>query len=73
MKVTALPIVIDALGTATKRISIGIGGLGNKWTSGDHQNYSIAEIGQKNPGDLRQLPVTQTQMENHHWCKKRSK
>ena len=32
-----------------------IGGLGDKRTSGDHPNYSIAEIGQnieKSPGDL---------------------
>ena len=28
-----------------ERIGTGIGGLGNKKTSGDHPNYSIIEIG----------------------------
>ena len=37
-----------------QRIFKGIGGLGNKMTSGDHPNYSIVEIGQnteKSPED----------------------
>ena len=46
----------------------GVGGLGNKRTSGDHPNYSIIEIDQiteKSPGDLKRLAVTQTQVRNH--------
>ena len=44
----------------------GTGGLGNKWTSGDHPKYSIIKINQnteKSPGDLR-LAVTQTLVRN---------
>ena len=44
-------------------IGIKTRGLGNKKTSEDHPNYRIVEIGQnieKNPGDLRTLPITQT-------------
>ena len=44
-------------------IGIGIGGIGNKRTSGYHSNYSIIENGQnteESPGDLRRLTVTQT-------------
>ena len=43
-------------------------GLGNKRTSGENLNYSIAEIGQntnKSPGDLRRLVVTQTPVKDH--------
>ena len=50
-----------------QRIGTGNGGIGNKSTSGDHQNYSIIEICQNtenSPGDLRRL-VTQTPVENH--------
>ena len=42
--------------------------LGNKRTSGDHQNNSIVEIGQntkKSPGNVRKLTVTQTPVENY--------
>ena len=49
-----------------QRISTRTGGLGNK--SGDHSNYSVAEICQnteKSPGDLRRLTVTKTPVENH--------
>ena len=38
-------------------------GLRNKGITGDHPNYSIAEIGQnteKSPWDLRRFVVTQT-------------
>ena len=48
-----------------QKIDTGTGELGNKRTSGDHPNYSIAEIGQntkKNPGDLRRLAVTLTSL-----------
>ena len=38
-----------------QRIDKGTDGLGNKRTSGDHPNYSILEIGQNSPGDLRSL------------------
>ena len=63
-----IPIVIGALGTVNKGIGTGMRGLGNKWTSGDHPNYSIIEIDQnteKSPGDFRRL-VTQTPVKNHH-------
>ena len=46
-----------------QRINKGTGGLGNKRTSGDHQDYSIAEIGQiteESPGKLMRLAVTLT-------------
>ena len=52
MKVTGILIL------SHQRIGTGNGGLGNKRTSGDHQNYSIVEIGQnteKSPGDLLSL------------------
>ena len=54
---TIIPIVICTLSTVTKRLT---GGIGNKWTSGDHPNYGIVEICQnteKCPGDLRRLVV----------------
>ena len=43
-------------------------GHGNKRTNEDNPNYSIDEIGQnteKNPGDLRRLVFTQTQVKDH--------
>ena len=49
-------------------ITIGTGGFGSWWTSGDHPNCYIIENGQnteKNPGDLRKLVVTQTAVKNH--------
>ena len=52
---TVIPIVICELGTATKRIGIGNGGLGNKRMREDHLKYSIIKIAQnteKSPGDL---------------------
>ena len=45
MKVAMIIIVIGALGTINKKIDNATGGLGNKWTSGDHTDYSI-NIGQ---------------------------
>ena len=63
-----ISIVIGALGTINKRFGTGTGGLGNKWTSGEIQNYSIIEIGQnteKSPGDFRRLAVTQNPVRNH--------
>ena len=68
MKLTVIPIVISALGTDTKKLDIGTGGLGNKRTSGDHPNHSIIKIGQnteKSSGDLRRLAVIQTSVRNH--------
>ena len=44
------------------------GGLGSWRTSGDDPNYSIIENGQnteKSPGELKNLPVTQTPGKNH--------
>ena len=55
MKVTIIPIVIDALTEGF------VQGLGNKTTCWDHPNYGIVETGQnteKSPGDLRRLAVT---------------
>ena len=42
MKVTVIPIEINALSTVTK----GTGGLGSWKTSGDYLNYCIIKIGQ---------------------------
>ena len=59
-----MPIVIGALGTVTKKIIKGPGGLESWWTCRD----SIAEDGQNpetSPGDLRGLAVTQTPVKNH--------
>ena len=42
--------------------------LGNRKTSWDHPNYTIAKIGQntmKSPGNLRRLAVTQTPVKGH--------
>ena len=58
MKVTIIPLVIDAFGCVTKGLLKGPGELGSWRTSGDHPNYSIIENGQnteKSPGDLRRL------------------
>ena len=66
MKVIVIPVVIRALSAV--RIGKKTRRLGNKWTSGDHPNYSIAEIGQNNEksrGDLRRLGVTQTPVKDH--------
>ena len=68
MKVTLIPIVIGALGTVTKRIDIGTGGLGNKRTSWDHSNDGIIKIDQNtenSPGDLRRLAITQNPAKDH--------
>ena len=68
MKVTVIPIIIDALRTISKGLVRGLGRFGNKWTSGDHPNCSIIKIGQnteKSPGNLRRLAVTQTPVENY--------
>ena len=46
MKMTVIPLVIDALGTIPKRNGKGTGRLGNKRTNGDHPDYSIIKIGQ---------------------------
>ena len=70
MKVTIVPIVIEAFGTVAKGLLKELENLGVRgWrTSGDHSNYSISENGQnteKSPGDLRRLAVTQTPVKNH--------
>ena len=41
MKVAVIPIVIGAVGTVTKKIDIGTGGLENKRTNGDKPSYSF--------------------------------
>ena len=51
-----------------RRIATGIGGIGNKRTSGNHPNYNIVVIGQntkKSSGDLSRRAVSQTPVENH--------
>ena len=51
-----------------QRVNKGTGGLGGRRTSGDHQNYSIIEIGQnteKSPGELKRLTVIQTPVKDH--------
>ena len=63
-----IPIVISVLGTVTKGLVQITGGLENKRTSGDHQNFDITKINQyteKSPGYLRRLAVTQTPARNH--------
>ena len=68
MKVTIIPIVIDAFGKVTKGLLKGTGGLESWRTSRDHPNDSIIENGQnteKSSGDLRRLAVTQTPVKNH--------
>ena len=68
MKVTIIPIVIGAFGTATKGLLKGTGRFGSWRTSGDHLNYSIIENGQnteKSPGDLRRLAVSQNPVKDH--------
>ena len=60
IKVTVIPVVMDALRILSKRVGKCTGNLGNKNTSGDHQNYSIIEIVQnteKSPRDLSKLAV----------------
>ena len=44
-----------------QRTGTGIGGIGNKRTSGDHPNNCIVEIDQnteKSPGNMRRLAAT---------------
>ena len=51
-----------------QRIGTGIGGLGNKRTSGNYSNYSIVKIGhnsEKTPGDMRRFAVSQTPVKSH--------
>ena len=58
---TVIPIVTGKLGTRT-------GGLGNKRTSGDHQDFSIIKISQNtelSPGDFKGFTDTQTPVRNH--------
>ena len=68
MQVTITPIVIGAFGTVAKGLLKGQNDMEVWRTSGDHPNDSIIENGQnteKNPGDMRRLAVTQTQVKNH--------
>ena len=63
MKVTVIPVIISALGTASKGLVRGLEELKNRGTIKDHSNYSIIKIGQdteKSPGDLSRLAVMQT-------------
>ena len=68
MKVTVILIVIGALGAVIKGFSKRTRELGDKNTSVDDPNYSIAEIGQNTErahGDSRRLVVTQTPVKDH--------
>ena len=68
MKLTSIVIIIGALGTVTKGLLKGTGGLVNKRRSGDHPNYCIIKIGQnteKDPGDLRWIAATQTPVKDN--------
>ena len=67
MKVTVMPIVIGALGTIPKDLLKEAKRVRNRRMIGDHLNYGI-NIGQNtemSPGNLRKLPVTQTQGKDH--------
>ena len=68
----AIPIIIGALGTVTKRIGRGTRGLRNKRMSREHPNYRIVKIShntEKCPGDLVRLAVTQTSVRYHRVTK----
>ena len=50
-----------------QRLGKRAGGVGNRRTRGDNQNYCFVEVGQNTetiPGDLK-LPVTQTLAQDH--------
>ena len=73
MKVTVIPIVIDALGTVTKIICKGTGGFGNQ-RSRDHPNYSallrsarILRRVLENSGDLLSLRLQGKPSANAGW------
>ena len=58
MKVTIVPIVIDAFSTVSKGL---LKWRGGRRTSGDHpNNKNIGHNTEKSPGDLRRLAVTKT-------------
>ena len=66
MKMTIIPILIGALGTATKGLVQGQDDL--EITCGDNPNNCIIEIGQnteKSPGNLKRLVVTQNPVRNN--------
>ena len=66
MKVTVIPIISGALGTAHKGMETRR--IGNKRTNREHPSYSIAKIvhnTEKSPGDMRRIPLTQTLVEDH--------
>ena len=68
MKVTIIPIVIDAFGTVTKGLLKRLEDLEVGGRVETIQNYSIVDNGQnteKSPGDLRRLAVTQTPVKDH--------
>ena len=70
MKAIVMSILIGLL-VIVQRIDTGIGGVGNKRTSGDHPNYSIVDIDKITENflaDLRRLAVTQTPVDNK-WIK----
>ena len=55
MKLTVISNVVGVLGMIPKGL---VKGLRNPWTSGDHPDDSITEIGQnteESPGDLRKF------------------
>ena len=68
VKVTIIPIIIGALGTATKGLVQEHEDLEITGREENVQNYGIVEIGQnteKSPGDFRKLAVPQTPVKDH--------
>ena len=65
IKVTFIPIVINALGKVINGL---VKGLGNKKMSGDNPNCSIVETGdvtETSSGDLKEVVVPQTSVNDH--------
>ena len=62
MKVTVIPIVIDALGTIPKGLVKGLEALE---ITEQVETMKIGQNTEKSPGDLRKFAVTQTPVRNH--------
>ena len=68
MKMTIIPIVIDAFGTVTKGLLKGLGDMEGGGRVETIQTTALFENGQnteKSPRDLRRLTVTQTPVKDH--------
>ena len=62
MKVTGIPIVLSALGMPPPQKKTG--GMRIQ-ENRDHLDHNIGKVGEKSPGDLRRLAVTQTPVKDH--------